>query len=397
MLKLMNNKGLIFCFFLLVYYNFFNIIIIPDEICKLIRYVLFTYFILASRNIIFKRNKLCGFRGYLIFFVCILFVSMIMADLFWGQELTTTFISSYYFFGFSLYYYLHKKRYSTKDIEMGFIYASIVFVALFMLSHLVYPIRLVRGFGETQGIVDTSRGIARIRLTLMGAAPIYFALFYYVNLIRQEYNIRRLIIIFALFAVVVMQLGRASIALSFVLCVLCYFENAKLQRIIVASILCLALVYFLKDNIPIINNMINLTKDQQSEGDDYIRSLAYNFYLNNVSPNILTDIFGNGQYSLGKSPLGNYVDNFGRSIGLIPADVGYAYIFLNFGYMGWFFWLSVLIVILFMKIPKQYSYIKFYVLFLYLSNFTGNTLLGGIHLLSAAMFILDKVRIRKTN
>lgn len=261
------------------------------------------------------------------------------------------------------------------------------------MSHLVYPLRLVRGFGEVQGIVDTSRGMPRIRLTLIGVAPIYFLFFYYIRQLQEKYSFKGIIMLILIFAVIIMQLGRLSILLSFALGLLLYFKNVKFGKKILAALVCLGGFYLLVTYVPVINNMISLTQEQQTEGDDYIRSLAYEFYLHNVSPSVITDIFGNGQYSLGKSPLGDYIDTYGRSLGLIPADVGYAYIFINFGYLGWLFWLLILYFVIAAKLPNRYVYIKYYILFLYLSNFAGNTLLGGIHLLIISIYIIDYVKL----
>lgn len=352
---------------------------------------MFTYFIVKSRKLLFSSKINSPFLKCINFFWIILFISIISAWAFWNQGILTTFVSSYFFFGFFLYYYLHKKNYTVKDIECGFLYASIVFIALFAICHLVYPLRIVRGFGEVQGIVDTSRGMSRIRLTLMGAAPIYFSFFYFIKKLQEQYSTKLLFVVCLLFAIIIMQLGRFSIALSFALGALLYFKNVDFIKKFFACVLCIGILFLLVEYIPIINTMINLTQNQLSEGDEYIRSLAYEFYLNNVSPNIFTDIFGNGQYSLGKSPLGDYVDTFGRAYGLIPADVGYAYIFLNFGYLGWLFWGTILLFVLFAKIPSSYVYIKYYVVFLYISNFMGNTLMGGIQLLVFSIYIIDRL------
>ena len=355
---------------------------------------MFTYFAASSYlQVSHKINS--PFKKCINGFFILLFISIFMAQIYWNQTIPTTFVSSYGYFCFFLYFYLYKNKYTPTDIESGFFYASVVFLALFFISHLLYPLRLVRGFGEIQGIVDTSRGMPRIRLTLMGAAPIYFIFFYYIRQIQEKYSLRQALMLILLFAVIVMQLGRLSILLSFGLGVYLYLKNINLRTKIFATIVCLGVLYVFVTYVPVINNMISLTQEQQTEGSDYVRSIAYDFYLHKVSPNILTDIFGNGQYSLGKSPLGDYIDTHGRSWGLIPADVGYAYMFINFGYIGWGIWFLFFFLIITAKIPERYVYIKYYVLFLYLSNFAGNTLLGGIHLLVMSIYVIDQVRVTR--
>lgn len=395
MLNLVRSKnGLKLCLILLCYYNFFNIIVISDEFCKILRYALFTYFF-AYSYIQVSKGLRSPFKTCINGFFILLFLSMLMAWGFWNQDILTSFVSSYFYFGFFLYHYLHKEKFSARDIENGFYYASIVFLILFFVSHLVYPLRLVRGFGEINGIVDTSRGIPRIRLTLMGVAPIYFLYFFYINRIQEHFSIKRFVACAFLFSVIVMQLGRFSIALSLVLGIFLYLKNVSFAKKLASALCCIAVLYIMIEYVPMVSNMINLTMEQKEEGNDYVRAMAYDFYLHDVSPNLLTDIFGNGQYSLGKSPLGDYIDKNGRSFGLIPADVGYAYIFVNFGYLGWLFWLLIFAFVMFAKLPEKYVYVKYYVLFLYLSNFMGNTLLGGIHLLAISIYMIDKIKIKQ--
>jgi len=387
-MKFVKDKGWQLCLILLICYDFFRLIFIPEDVCKVIKYALFAYFAVSSylqiSSAIHSPFKKC-INGFFV----LLFLSMISAQVYWGQEIQYTFISSFMYFGVFLYFYLHRKKYSPSDIERGFLYVSIIFFVLFVSAHIIYPQRIVRGFGEVEGIINTSRGLPRIRLTLMGAAPIYFLFFYYIRKLQENRSLKNFVILLVLFAVIVMQLGRTSIFLCLLLGILYYSKEVSFSKKICAALISIGLIYVSLKNIPFIVNMVELTQEQQIEGGDYVRALAYDFYLHHVSPNIVTDFIGNGQYSLGHSALANYIDSRGRSLGLIPADVGYAYIFINFGYLGWMFWLLVLFFVIFTKIPSRYLYVKYYVLFLYLSNFTGNTLLGGMHLLAISIYIID--------
>ena len=270
---------------------------------------------------------------------------------------------------------------------------SLFFAFCFVVAFLVYPIQIFRGYGISDEILS-DRGMQRIRLTIMGGAPIYFTFFYAISKVKQSVSKKWMLILIACFCLVVLQLGRMSIALTFALGTFYYLSNRKWYY----KVFVIAFFFFSISNyaikIPVINQLVVYSQEHEGDSDeDNVRVLSFEYYTTKYSERLGSKLIGNGMYSIGNSDYGNSV-NYARSLGLIPADVGYAFIFLIFGFVGLGLYACLLLYCLWVKIPIQYVYLKYYLVFLYLSNVSGNTLLGCIPYICVVSYIIDKVRTK---
>jgi hypothetical protein len=100
-------------------------------------------------------------------------------------------------------------------------------------------------------------------------------------------------------------------------------------------------------------------------------------------------------YSLGNSKYGNFIDKKGRNEGYYTADVGFAGIYLYFGIMGLLLFILILFKVFVTSIHPNYLYTKYYIIFLFLGNFAGNTLLGNIPLFCVSLYLITLSKFSK--
>lgn len=374
----------------LAYFKFFRPVGLDDDLLKAISYLFLFMGILYSQDKIFG-GKNFEFTKILKNFCLFMFLSILPAQLFWGQNVIDTLISTLPYFTFLFYFFLIKTKPSLKNIENYVWIFLAVYLFCFYVALAIAPSKIFMGYGELNKAIDTERGLSRIRLTLIGAGPLYLGFFLSISKLKQKFSYKWFLITLFLFISVIMHLGRQSIMYCFILGVVYFINNFSVIKkgliLLVTSILMWILVNF----VPVISKLIEKSQTDyanQVDGNEYVRFGAYKFYLFGVSPNIVAVLFGNGLYSLGKSDYGDYIDKFGRSQGYIPADVGFAAIYLYFGLIGIFFFILILYKAITLKVHPEANYAKYYLVFLYVGSFAGNTLLGSIPLFCVALYIL---------
>lgn len=378
--------------FSLAYFRFFRPVGVPDVMLKLVYYsLLCPVVMMAIKPYLSCAESLYGplLRVLLVSVV----LSIVPAFLFWEQGPIDTFISTIPYFTFFFYFFLQRQKISPEMIEKIIWVFCILFVLCFFAALAVAPQRLFLGYGELDKEIDVSRGLSRIRLTLIGAGPLYLAYFMSLNKYKIAKEITWLAVSVFLFVVIVLQLGRQSIFYSFLLTLMFFSVHFSLKKRIFFIFIAASVSLYMISYDPIVTALLQKTHaqyEQYVEGQkEEVRIAAYKFYAMDVSPSVFTTIFGNGVYSLNKSRYGNFVEFYGRMRGYIPADVGYAVIILFFGIFGVAVFILIFLKVLRQKVPERYLYAKYYIAFLMLGSITGNTLLGSIPTYCMALYVLD--------
>lgn len=370
--------------------RFFRPLFFSDDLLKLVYYIFILSLFLILNYKTNNEKSYDNFKKVLYVFLVNVTLSIFSAGIIWGQNLNDTFISSIPFLSIVLYFFLHNRNISPYQIQYIFTVLTILYAISYFAALLIYPKKIFLGYGELDRAIDTSRGFPRIRLTLMGGAPIFFSFFYFISEYKLNKNNRILIFLSITIILIFLQLGRIPIITSVLLGLFFYVDKYSFIRKLLFTIIILFASYFFYENVPVVKSLVeySLVDYENSVEDENIRLSAYKFYFS-VSDNLFSVIFGNGQYSLGKSDFGNFIDRYGRSNGLIPADVGYAYIYLNFGLLGIFIFLYILLKSLFLKVSSSFKYVKYYICFIFLVSFTGNTILGSLPFLIMSLYLLD--------
>lgn len=372
------------------YFRFFRPLGLSDDLLKAIYYaVLVGSIFYCKEYLIAPFND--NFATILKIFALVILLSILSAFVFWGQSLLDTFVSTIPYFSFLFYFVLLKANPSPKEVEKAIWAFLLIYIFCFYAALAVAPTRIFTGYGELEKAIDTERGMARIRLTLIGAGPLYIGFFLAISRFKKTQQKIWVLYSAIIFLTIVFQLGRQAIFYSFILGLLYYLDNLRLINKVFISLIFASGLWLLVNFNPVISALIEKSETEyagQNDGDENARIGAYKFYLFEVSPNVITSIIGNGQYSLGKSEYGDYIDRYGRSQGYIPADVGYASIYLYFGIFGILIFIALIVAVLRLNVASEFLYLKYYIVFLYTGNVAGSTLLGSVPLLCLALYLL---------
>lgn len=381
--------------------KFYRPIILSDDLLKALYYFFLLISLMFSLKFIFtnsgvKRNL--SFSNLIFIFLFNVLVSFFSAALFWGQPIQYSFISSFPYFAILLYFSFYQFKISVFNLEEIMIWLSVIYTICFFIAIIIYPSKIFLGYGEIDKSIDTSRGLPRIRLTLMGVAPIFFTFFYSLYKVKITTNFKYVFYALFMYLLIIMQLGRVPIIASTFLGLLYLTSDVKFKIKIIYLFLSFFVILLIYNYLPFVSDLVAYSfRDNQNLNSDNIRVSSYQFYFFDVSKNWFTVLFGNGQYSLGKSSFGDFIDTNGRDYGFIPADVGYAYIYINFGILGLFLFFSIFLKSILLKIDKRFYYVKYYLIFLFILNISGNTILGGLPFLVLSIYIIDKSKLINKN
>ena len=136
----------------------------------------------------------------------------------------------------------------------------------------------------------------------------------------------------------------------------------------------LALIIFLQNvDHPIIEGLIDSTRSDARLGTNYIRVLAGEYFLSDFSPNLVTQLLGNGAPYFGVSNFGLYVDSLGVSQEYFLSDVGIIAVYVMFGVLAILAYFLIFIKSFVIPLPEQFQYLKYYLWFMLLTSLTWYT------------------------
>tara|TARA_B110000114_G_scaffold166218_1_gene187182 strand:+ start:368 stop:1585 length:1218 start_codon:yes stop_codon:yes gene_type:complete len=373
----------------LAYFKFFRPIGISEVILKLIYYIFLGIIIISSfKEFLIKKN--IGYSKYISVIIYLIPITFFSAYAFWRQSPILTFVSSFPFFSFFFFFFFKKHKVSILVIEKIVWIFSIIFAICFMYALLKAPGKVFTGYGLSDEI-DDSRGLFRIRLTIMGAGPIYLAYFMALSKYMASGFKKWIVLALVLFIIICLQLGRLSILLTGILGIIYVLKNVSLFKKLLVVGVFLSVTWYSYTQIPFIVRLVEVSEAQieRDADDDDIRIKAYDFYMIQMPTNVFTGLFGKGMYTIQRGNYyGEYINKYGRDKGLIPADVGYGFIYLLFGVSGLLLFFLILIKVIFQKIPEEYIYLKYYIYFLMLGNIAGSPLIGTIPTFCMAIYSL---------
>jgi hypothetical protein len=396
----MKKRENLFIAFILIasvgYFKFFRPIGVSEVILKLIYYIFLGIIMISSfKEFLIKKNT--GYSRYMSFLIYLIPFSIFSAYVFWQQSPILTFVSSFGYFSFFFFFFFKKHKVPIEVIEKIVWIFSIIFAICFIYAFIKAPNRVFAGYGGADDI-DDSRGLFRIRLTIIGAGPIYLAYFMALSKYMSSGYKKWLVYALLLLVIIALQLGRQAILLTSILGFLYVFKKASFFKKILVIGVVYSLIWYSFTQIPFVSKLVEVSEAQiqRTDDDDDVRLKAYNFYMIEMPTNVFTGIFGKGMYTLQRGNYyGDYINKYGRDKGLISADVGYAFIYMLFGVSGLVLFFLILIKVIFQKIPEEFMYLKYYIYFLMLGNIAGSPLIGTIPTFCMAVYILYVLNNKK--
>lgn len=308
--------------------------------------------------------------------------SIPMAYYNWNQGLVSSLSAVPYMIWFVFFYLLYIKYpiYKVEKIVMFFGCLYIVlFIFQFINSGKVY-FGIHHEFTEDRGV---------IRVYFPGGGIFFFA--YLIALIKSakatKYKWFFIIFLIAGAIVTIMQVTRQNIFIILLLTIYHFTKNASIpKRIAILSIFSLGLFFALNSDNLIAKGLLETQKQTQAAGDKNMRILAGEYFLTDFSPNLASQIFGNGVPNY-NSPLGQKTKILKERRGYYLSDVGIIGFYIMFGIFAIIGYVMIFVKSFFVKIPERYYYLKYYVFYLLATSLTSDSVYSTNFLISSVLVL----------
>lgn len=284
---------------LVVVSNLFNLRFLPnlaydsnESFILLMGIITLGFICFRPKRIMFKTSLAKKYIQYFEFVWITIGISIITCFLFWGQSPIQSFLTYRRFFSYLFLFTLLWISPSTDEIIKGFKYYTYTFLGIaFCIWILHIPM--------TNVIYDADAEIS-MNNAIPGTTILLFYFYYLLMKLRERFSFRDLILVSCLMVYYVINQNRSLMfpCLLFYIYTLVYKVkiNFLLKSIIIISLSCI-LFY----NFELIGNLLNETREQVDD-DGYVRWTAIEYFLTDLSPNFICDIFGNGIISSISNP-----------------------------------------------------------------------------------------------
>ncbi|MBE7639947.1 hypothetical protein GUB10_06350 [Salegentibacter sp. BLCTC] len=341
---------------------------------SLLNYLLFLTLIVTvfiSVPYVLPTNK--GFVFPVQLLLIAMFISIIMAGLYWDQSLLDSLIAVAPYLIVFIFFYLWHIQFPVNILEKIIVFYGSLYILLyvfeFITSGTVY-------FGKPLWGDEflVSRGITRI--IFPGGGVFVLTSFIAINKLTSQDKNRWFWLLLAIAGIVipVMQVTRQFIVGILLIYLYHVIRSIRIWKKLVVFASLVSIIIFLQYvNHPIIDGLIDSTRNDANLGSNYIRVLAGEFFLTDFSPNLSTQILGNGVPYFGVSNFGLYVDSLGVTQEYFLSDVGIIAVYVMFGVLAIIAYLLIFIKSFIIPLPGNFQYLKYYLWFMLLTSLTWYT------------------------
>ena len=314
-------------------------------------------------------------------------LSIFLAQISWKQDLTY-FSSTIPYLLWVVFFYLLHIRFPIAKLEKIIFFYGWLYILLFMYqfthSNVVY-------FGFREEFAE-DRGV--IRILFPGAGVFLLAYYIALNKVMDKSKYPWLFVLFILcgIAVTILQVTKQSIAILLLITLFHLLRTVSVGKKILLMVLAGALIYgTLHSNNPISRGIIESQRDNVQQGNQNIRILASEYFVNDFSPNLLSRIFGNGYPNL-KSNYGKFITILEDNYGYFLTDVGVVGMYAMFGILPIIAYLIIFYKGLSMRVPPEYQYLKYYLFNLLATCLTSDSIFS-ISFILTNVFVLYSLQI----
>lgn len=306
----------------------------------------------------------------MILLIILPFISSISCYYYRGQSISTTILATRTVALLSIYFVLHKYKYSYDTVLKVVLRVSYIVTAIYILQQILYP--SVYLFGQPITLdnpVEIRNGFYRFRLHSL--IPFVYIGFYYMlnKWLQKRHNkhSKKILISLFLFAFAIYLTLTRQIWVCVLLPALFYnvLKDSKITGTKIAYIISgIVILYIIYINIDIFVGKDLIQRSHAENTDDNIRLLAMNFYGIEYWEDKTNMIFGNGYPSWGNSEYGNYMEFIETERKLYRSDIGIIGLFNIYGIV----YVSALI-LLYVKLFKHFVYLSGPIRMLVLASF----------------------------
>lgn len=351
------TKKIIFIVLCLSAISFFQPTFINIEILKWFNILGAIIILMISIDSILRKN-ISTSKILNLYFIGII-ISVISAYLFWKQGVFESLIAIRSYFYVLIFYVIRVWNLKWNFIKKIIIIFGVIYAIFFLLNFFSYPNIL---FGNK---VAARRDT--ISSNIFGIAFAISGFIFIVQNLFKKFSLLNFLLSLFIASTFVLQASRTNLFAIFFVVVFMYFSNNKLSLkkiflgLVISSIMYISYIQFES----IFNEMLTNTHDQYNIYDENARYIAAKFYLNEFSPNVFCEIFGNG-FPTAKSKYGIYQTKTLWNRHIYAQDIGIIGFWAYFGLVTVFSILAIFIKMFKSNIIE----IKGFVLFLI---FTGLT------------------------
>lgn len=310
-----------------------------------------------------------------------LVISIFMASFYHPQSLIVSAVaSSTMVFAYSGFFVLLKLNASPDRLMKYMVWLLLPTVIVYVLNFVTIPNNM---FGMPM-MEDLSRGVLRVSIPLLQC--VILVVFYSINKWQITGRLKWIGIAVFAFMIVVLSLTRQAIAFTAILCFFQILYKLKWYNKIIIGCSIAAVAYFTFINLPMYEDMKDLTEEQieatESEEREDVRIGAWRYYSYECNDDIATWFFGNGMPAIGKSVWGRRFDAYTEETGYFSVDVSWAGLIFSIGIIGTFAMAVILIMAIFKKKTFKQSYLTYFMIFVFLRGFAS-----GVMIISEEIFI----------
>ncbi|TLV03223.1 hypothetical protein FEN17_06325 [Dyadobacter luticola] len=360
--------------------NFFSAAFAHQGIAKNLSYAFLLGAVVISVPYIFQKNF--GFTLPIKLIGIAIIFSNVTCYLFWDQSLVNS-VSIIPYITWFVFLYLDHIEYDLEKIEKiviiyGFLYLVLFFYQFYRNDTVLFGFK--EEFKEDRGV---------IRIDFPGGGIFYLAYFIALTKITGQAARKWLYVLFMLLGItaVILQVTRQSILAILIITLFHFLKDASIgKKLAVVGLFGLAVLAFFNIENPIATGLADKSAETASEGGQYIRLLAAEYFVGDFSPNIFCTIFGNG-FPNNSSNYGQFHLNLGYKYGYFLSDLGIIAFFVMFGILPVIAYAYIFIKSIFIKVPPEFIYLRYYTFLILLTSFTSDYLYS-LNFLIANIFVI---------
>ncbi len=373
------------CLLTLVSLKFFDAKFINASIVNYAQYACILGAVVLSVPYILPKNRGFVFPVQLLLFSFL--VSILMAFQYWDQSLKDGVFATIPYLLVFFFFFLLRVKFPVNLLEKIIVGFGVLYILLYAFQYFnsgtIY-------FGQSLWGDEFTENRGTVRIIFPGGGIFILSTFIALNKLTSQKKHRWFWGLLAFFGLLlpVLQVTRQFIIGIFL--IFLYhgartFSATNKMLLVAAFFLLLFVVPFIDS--PIIQGLIESTKDDASAGSEYIRVLAGEYFLFDFSPSTATAIFGNGVPYTGVSNYGFFLDMLGIEQYYFLSDVGIIAVYAMFGIPALIGFLLIWMKSFTIPLPKEFQYLKYYLWLILLTSLTWYSTYHH-HYLITTVFVL---------
>lgn len=365
--------------------NFFDAKFIPAKLVNYLEFAAVMGSVLVAIVYMFDRKG--GFVLPVQLISLSIIFSMVMAYISWGQGFRDSLLETSQYILWPLFFLLLHLKVPIRTLEKIILAYGVLYVILYFFQYANAHTVL---FGKPISGEEFSEQRGAIRIIFPGAGIFILAIFIALTKITQAVRYRWLYLGFAALGLIVpiMQVTRQFIAGVVLIYFYHFFKSQSiLKKTLILGAFAGGVLVLLNADIPMIRGVIEVQQRDTKLGKNYIRVQAGEYFLTDFSPNVLSQVFGNGAPNWGISRYGKFMERLSNTQEYFLSDVGIIAVYAMFGIFAIGGFMLMWYKSFTLPVPEQFAYVKYYLWYLLLTSFTWYSVYH-YHYLIATIFAL---------